>query len=423
MSFKTSLRDDLFNAYLDARKNKRNTKAQLLFEIDAEQKLMALHQELVDKTYTPDPAVCFIVHHPVKREVFASQFKDRIVHHLLFNYIAPIFEKKFIHDSYSCRKKRGTLFGIDRLNHHIRSCTDNYTRSAYILKLDIQGYFMNINKQTLYDLISTQLDKHWTKNGVDSEIPSQNSSFVDYLVRCILFKDPTFNCIIRSSLEEWRGLPASKSLLGQPKGIGLPIGDLTSQLFSNIYLDIFDDYVKRTLRIKHYGRYVDDFFMIHCSRRFLKETIPVIQDFLYATLGLKLHPGKIYLQHYTHGVSFLGAFIKPHRIYAGQRSVRQFGKAIRKIDPRCVNETLQLDDLDKIRATLNSYCGYLCRFKANKILRGRLVKSNVLRHYRLIKNFRQVKPYGKYSYHRYKKRTLYADLESVINSWGIISEY
>lgn len=117
----------------------KNSIAQLEFEKDAEHNLIELYHELLDGSYVPGKSICFLTHFPVLREVFASQFRDRVVHHLLFNYIAPIFEKTFIYDSYSCRKEKGTLFGVERLEHHIRSCTNNYTHTAYILKLDIQG--------------------------------------------------------------------------------------------------------------------------------------------------------------------------------------------------------------------------------------------------------------------------------------------
>lgn len=168
-------------------KNKRNSKAQLQFEINLEENLFALCADLCDQTYTPLPSDCFIVNHPVKREVFASQFRDRVVHHLLYNYIAPIFEKTFIRDSYSCRKGKGTLFGIERFEHHIRSCTNNYACTAYILKLDVQGYFMNINKGKLYDIITVRLDKHWSMNGVDVETPACHPGFIDFLLRSVIY--------------------------------------------------------------------------------------------------------------------------------------------------------------------------------------------------------------------------------------------
>jgi len=153
---KEKLTLDLFQAYFDARKNKRNTINQLAFEKHFEANLFALCDEIVEQRYKPKPSICFVVNKPVKREIFAADFKDRVVHHLLFNYISPVFEKQFINDSYSCRTGKGTHYGIKRIDHFIRSCSQNYSKDCYILKLDIQGYFMAMNKTLLYDKIKAE---------------------------------------------------------------------------------------------------------------------------------------------------------------------------------------------------------------------------------------------------------------------------
>lgn len=390
-TFAEQLRNDLFKAYEDARKNKRNTSAQLDFEKDAESNLIQLYEELLDQSYTPGNALCFLSTYPVLREVFASHFRDRVVHHLLFNYIAPIFEREFIYDSYSCRKGKGTMFGIERLDHHIRSCTDNYKSNAYVLKLDIQGYFMSINKKILYDIISRKLFKYWEKHGVDCSIPSRNPEFIDFLLRQIIFKDHTLDCEVRGNKKDWMLLPASKSLFGQPQGIGLPIGDLTSQLFSNIYLGEFDNFIKRELHIRHYGRYVDDFYIVHPSKAYLKSLVPIIRSYLAETLQLTLHPKKIYLQPYTHGVSFLGAFIKPHRIYTCPRSIKAFNAKSRTIINMCDKEELTTTELEEMRATLNSYCGYFGHHKSYKFIHKAITMSSIFKHIYFTSGYGKVK--------------------------------
>jgi len=133
---------DLFQAYFDARKNKRNTINALAFEKHLEANLFALTNEIIEHKYTPKPSICFVVDKPVKREIFAADFRDRVVHHFIYNYVSLIFEKTFINDSYSCRKGKGTHYGIKRIDHFIRSCSQNYSKDCYILKLDIKGYFM-----------------------------------------------------------------------------------------------------------------------------------------------------------------------------------------------------------------------------------------------------------------------------------------
>ena len=140
---------DLHLAYYDARRHKRRKAYQLEFEMRLEQNLKRLCDELWTRTYQPRPSTCFIINDPKKREVFAAQFRDRIVHHLYYNYTHELFERTFIHDSYSCIRKRGTHFGIHRLDQHIRQESRNYTRPCYVLKMDVKGYFMNIDRRIL----------------------------------------------------------------------------------------------------------------------------------------------------------------------------------------------------------------------------------------------------------------------------------
>ncbi len=396
-SFGDRLRDDLFQAYFNARKNKRNTHSQLRFEVNLETNLFELHDELLQQTYQPRPAVCFVSHHPVDREVFASQFRDRVVHHLLFSYIAPIFERTFIHDSYSCRVGKGTLSGVERLEHHIRSCTENHTRTAYVLKLDIQGYFMSIDKEVLYGIIKERMEKHWQKTGVDSGVPGRNPLFIDYLIRTILFRDPRTGCIRRGTQKEWDRLPASKTLFAQPEGVGLPIGDLTSQLFSNIYLSLLDDYVKRELHVKHYGRYVDDFYIVHTSKRHLADLVPQIREFLWERLHLRLHPKKIYLQPCTHGVPFLGAVVLPYRRNVQRRTVKNFRISMEGIKRMCRVRQLSRQQVAHIRARINSHLGYLAAFRTFNLRRSIVASNDIARHFYFQHQCRLAKPDRRYS--------------------------
>jgi retron-type reverse transcriptase len=171
---------DLFSAYFNARKNKRNTINALAFEKHFESSLFNLCDDIIDYRYIPKPSICFIVDSPVKREVFAADFRDRVVHHLIYNYISPIFEKIFINDSYSCRIGKGTHYGIKRIDHFIRSCSRNYTRDCYILKLDIKGYFMAMNKTLLFQKVKKELVKR--KNKLNFDLP-----LVLYLIEKTIF--------------------------------------------------------------------------------------------------------------------------------------------------------------------------------------------------------------------------------------------
>jgi retron-type reverse transcriptase len=141
---------ELFEAYANCRSTKRNTLNALAFEMDYEVNLLKLCAEINDGSYQPGKSIAFIVNKPVKREIFAADFRDRVVHHLIINKLNPLFEKTFIHDSYACRKGKGTHFGIQRVDRFIRQCSQNYTKDCYVLKLDIQGFFMHINKTLLF---------------------------------------------------------------------------------------------------------------------------------------------------------------------------------------------------------------------------------------------------------------------------------
>ncbi|MBI5218132.1 MAG: hypothetical protein HY958_04300 [Bacteroidia bacterium] len=260
---------DLFTAYYDARKNKRKTMNALSFEMNYESSLFQLHEEIINRKYVIKPSICFINFSPVQREIFAADFRDRIVHHLIFNYISHVFESLLINDCYSCRTGKGTHYGIKQIDHFIRSCSQNYKQECYILKLDIKGYFMGINKELLYNKVQQSLlDK---KEKLTFDLP-----LVLYLIKRTIFNDPTKNCVIKGKKSDWNDLPKTKSLFHASENCGLPIGNLTSQLFGNVYLNEFDHWVKKDLHIKHYGRYVDDFVLIHPSKEYLKLCIPAI---------------------------------------------------------------------------------------------------------------------------------------------------
>jgi len=368
----TDISLDLFKAYYNARKSKRNTINQLKFEYRFESNLLALNDEIMNRTYQPHPQVAFIVNKPVKREIFAADFRDRVVHHLLFNYLNPIMEKYFINDCYSCRKGKGTSYGIKRVNGFIKACSKGWKQDCYVLKLDIQGYFMGINRSILYQLIGQILEKEKTKNAV---LPF-DEDMVNYLLQTIIFNDPTIGCRIKSNRHEWDGLPNSKSLFYASPDCGLPIGNITSQLFGNIYMTVFDQFVKRELGIHYYGRYVDDFVLIHRDKNHLNGLIPFIRRYLWEKLKLTLHPKKIYLQHYTRGLKFLGVVIKPHRIYIASRTKGSFYAALARQNKIAGDHKPTPEEQLDFISRMNSYLGIMQHYRTYK-LRKRLIIKNL----------------------------------------------
>ena len=367
---------DLRQAYFDARRHKRNKPYQLRFEAHWEENLESLCDALWNRTYQPLPSSCFIVTDPKPREVFAADFRDRIVHHLYYNYTHQIFERTFIHDSYSCIKNRGTHYGIRRLEEHIRKESQNYTVPCYVMKMDIRGYFMHIDRKRLLEICLATIDK-MASHRVSRHRPERwqevvDVDFIKYLTEAIVLLDPTQCCRVKGKKSDWDGLPFDKSLFHSPKGCGLPIGNLTSQLFSNVYLNVLDQFMKRKLKCKHYGRYVDDFYVVSSDKEWLHSIVPKGQALLSERLRLAFHYGKLKMTSVWHGVEFLGAWLKPHRIYVSRNCVGRIG---RKLD------ALALEQPPKWYAPLNSYCGLLSHWNNYRLQHALLVKQHDFKQY------------------------------------------
>lgn len=351
---KDKLLYDLFQAYYDARKHKRNKATALAFEMNYESKLLTLREELVNWTYTISSSICFIIKDPVQREVFAADFRDRIIHHLIYNYLYELFDKHFIYDSYSCRLGKWTHFGVKRTQRFMRACSDNYTKESYVLKMDIKWFFMSIDKNILFDKVQSFLQTRKNKLTIDYD-------FLFHLIYQTIFHDPTKNCIIKWSKDDWNWLPDDKSLFHSSWNVGLAIGNLTSQLFANVCLDSLDKYIKYELWFLYYGRYVDDFLIVHPDKEKLLSTIPKIRDFLSEKLKLTLHPKKIYLQEIKKWVLFLWAYIKPYRTYIRKRTIGNFYKKVQEVNK---NETFEKELTQSI---INSYLWILNHYKTYKI--------------------------------------------------------
>lgn len=361
------LYSDLFVAYHIAIKHKSKKHYVIEFSKHLEANIRELTDELYERRYVPRPSTCFIVNHPKKREVFAADFRDRIVHHYIFMKTHILFERTFIHDTYSCIEHRGTHYGIQRLRHHIESCSENYTRECYILKMDLKGYFMHIDRALLANIVDNTLDhmahRQSDKNGLtwDEKI---DIGFMKYLCREVILSDPTQDCIIHGEVDDWRGLPDSKCMFLVPKGYGLPIGNLTSQLFSNVFLNLLDQYAKRTLRCRHYGRYVDDFYIVSRDREKLHDCARQIEQFLLDKLHININRGKTQISNARHGVEFLGAYIKPWRIYMSSQSVRRMHRQLPSIRKKSPQQQMQ---------SINSFLGIMGHYKSYH-LRKQLVK-------------------------------------------------
>lgn len=271
--------ESLFSAFYEFSRGKRYKNGVPGFEYDLERNIFELRRQLRSFTYEPLAPKVFMVYEPKPRFIQAACVRDRIVHHALVRAINPFFEPGFIYDSYACRKGKGALNAVKRLEDFWIRESRNYSRKIYFLKADIRKYFDSIDHNVLLGIIRKKIDCPRTI----------------WLIKKIL-KWQAVNC---------KGIKIEE-------GRGLPIGNLTSQLFANVYLNELDQFAKHKLKVKFYIRYVDDFIAVSQDRQYLCSLIEPIEDFLRQGLKLELHPVKRKIFSSRAGVDFLGYFIRPY---------------------------------------------------------------------------------------------------------------
>lgn len=350
---------DLVQAYFDCRRNKRNSATALAFEQNLERNLVDLHDELAASTYRPGRSICFAITRPKPREVWAAEFRDRIVHHLFYNYISPRFYASFIADSCACIPGRGTLYGAQRLEAKIRSASQNWSKPVWYLKCDLTNFFVSIDKNVLWPMIAARVPELWWRQ----------------LAHTILFHDPRQDFELRGRRELLQLVPEHKRLGSQPAHLGLPIGNLSSQFFANIYLDVLDQHIKHRIGARHYIRYVDDFVLLHESPQWLNTALAEINAFLPRVLHAKLNPSKTILQPVDRGVDFVGHVIKPWHTRTRRRTVAEAVKRIAFLDPA------------DIHASANSYFGLLRQSDSSHTDRAQLAKAVMRRGHCVNKQF------------------------------------
>ena len=299
--------DDLYQAYLDCRRRKRNKKGAKRFEPHALTSLAEIRDEINERRYIPKPSQCFIVKYPVPREVFCAAFRDRIVQHFIYNELNPVLEKMLIRDTCSCRLGKGTDYAIRRLATFVRRETDNYTHDAWCLSFDLSGFFMNINRHVL---LADMLDV------IENWYSGPYKDVLKYLVRIVILTDVTKDAVRLCPKKDWELLSPGKTLFGNPNG--LPIGNITSQLFANFYLNRLDHYMKS--RHESYVRYVDDGKVVDTDREKLEKTLEVSKVILEA-LGQRFNDRKTVITKTGYGVLFLGVKVFPYYNALGDKRI------------------------------------------------------------------------------------------------------
>lgn len=367
--------EELYQAYIDCRKRKRTTHNALAFEINENVELYKLWLDLNERKYVIGKSIVFCIDKPVKREVFAADFRDRIVHHLVINRINDILEDEFIDDSYSCRKGKGNGYGISKCYQYIQEATNDYTNECYIVKCDLKSFFMTIDKRLLYRKLTEFIKEKYKTDG------DRQYEFMGWIIGLIVFNEPQKNCVMKQNWSHWDDLPKSKSLFFCDKDKGIPIGNLTSQIFANFYLSEFDHYVTDELNIRYYGRYVDDFYFIVKERKDVMKILKLMKMKL-ESLGARLHPHKLYIQPTSKGIKFVGAVIKYNRLYVANRTKGNFYWKIKAHDNWLKNiyevgESPTVRDLEYFVSSVNSYIGFMVHYKSFNI-RKKILTSDMM---------------------------------------------
>ena len=260
--------ENLLGAWREFLRGKRKRKDVMLFSIDLLDNILSLHNELINKTYRHGPYVAFKINDPKPRDIHKAIVRDRLFHHAIYRILYPYFDRKFIFDSYSCRNGKGVHRAVNRLRKYGRIVSKNHTRTVYVLKCDIRKFFASIDHRVLLDILKKQVGEGntiWLLNEVITSFHTKN-------------------------------IP----------GKGLPLGNLTSQLFVNIYMNEFDQFIKRGLKAKYYIRYADDFVILHENKEYLGSLLSEIADFLENKLQLSLNYDKVFIKTLASGIDFLG---------------------------------------------------------------------------------------------------------------------
>lgn len=318
--------ENLLAAWREFKRGKMKKIEMQNFAFNLEDHLFSLQEELQEKNYRPGGYDFFFVNDPKLRPIHKASVRDGVLFQAVFRILYHIFDRKFIHDSYACRFEKGTHKGIERFNIFAKKVSKNYRHQAFVLKCDIQKFFYSIDHAILLDLIRGEID--------DMDV-------IDLIERII----------------------ASFSI---KPGKGLPLGNVTSQLFANVYLNELDQYVKHILKEKYYIRYCDDFIILNTDKNHLVGLIPKLNVFLNDHLALHLHPNKIQIRKLSQGIDFLGYVSLPHyQVLRTKTKKRMFRNIRRKLSER---ETGTINDFE-FNQTLQSYFGQLRHCSSYKVKR------------------------------------------------------
>jgi len=321
--------ENLFLAWDKFKSGKRNKKDVRLFEWNLEDNIFRLHRDLKNKTYKHGIYHSFNISDPKPRNIHKAQVRDRILHHAIFQVLNPIFEPSFISASFSCRVGYGTHKGVRYLQNTLRKATQNGRVSCFALKCDIKKFFDTIDHDILLTILKRKIkdeDTIWLLKQIISSFSSNHS------------------------------------LLGIEKGV--PIGNLTSQLFANTYLNGFDQFIKNELKVKYYLRYTDDFLIISEDKEYLEKLLPKIISFLGEELSLKIHQEKTKIQKTSQGIDFLGYVVFNKYKLVRTKTKKRITKKFKSRITDCKQGLISRNSLSQ---SLQSYLGFFCHAESFEI--------------------------------------------------------
>ena len=280
--------ENLLESWGEFANGKRSRKDVQEFERNLMYNIISLHQDLAAKTYQHSSYQAFSISDPKPRNIHKATVRDRLLHHALHRTLYPFFDRIFIADSYSCRVNKGIHKAMNRFRTFAYQVSQNHTKTVWVLKGDIRKFFASIDQNILMETIT-------------SYIP-----------------DPDIVWLIFQIVESFHSAR---------EGVGLPLGNLTSQLLVNIYMNKFDQFVKHKLRMKYYIRYADDFIILSQDKNLLQDMLSQIEKFLWNELHIQLHPNKVSIRTFTSGIDFLGwVHFSDHRVLRTTTKRRMFSR-------------------------------------------------------------------------------------------------
>ena len=354
----------------DCCRSKKTSRQCTEYRVRMEEILPVLALAVKERTYTPLTSECFVVKYPKLREIFAAHFLDRIVQHWITLRIEPLLEELFVSTgdvSFNCRKGYGTLRAVNTFASHVDEVTEGYVKDAYIDRLDLRSFFMTIDKDLLWRMLEEFINERYHGKDKDTLL---------WLSEITVRHRPQDNCIRKGDLSLWDRLPKHKSLFTMD---GMAIGNITSQLLANFFLDRFDGWAVRWCKERggRYCRFVDDIVMVFPNKGDVTVFMRKAKGFLERELGLTLHPDKVYIQHAKKGVKFVGSVIMPGRVYVSNRTLGRMHDMLRDMEVFCKRvhgkrvTGEQSAMLEHYVCACNSYMGFL-KYNSSYALKRKL---------------------------------------------------